>query len=183
MTDERLMAAYAAGDLDAFHTLYERHRARVMGYLLAHASSPEEAHDLFQEVFAKLHAGRARYREEIPFLAWIFTISRSTFIDHLRKKRTRSRFVPTATQALEAAPDTSDAAPSVGSWTEALARLPGLSPQQREALVLRFEEGLTFGDIAARLELSPSNARQIVSRTLRRLRSLLRDEERLDEEA
>ncbi len=58
MTDEELMIAYREGDLSAFQTLYQRHKRRLMGYLITKLKDQNEAEDVFQTVFVKLHAGR-----------------------------------------------------------------------------------------------------------------------------
>jgi predicted RNA polymerase sigma factor len=71
MTDEALMAAYREGDFHAFQTLYEKHRGRVMGYLVLKLRDRNDAEDAFQTVFSKLHAGRSTYKDEIPFLPWL----------------------------------------------------------------------------------------------------------------
>ncbi len=180
MTDERLMAAYIKGDVAAFQTLYQRHHARVLGYLVARLSSQEAAEDVFQEVFEKLHRYRFRYSEEIPFIAWLFTIARNACIDHLRRQRVRAGQLTNLPEEIERAADTSEAPLEIA---DAIAELDSLPPQQREALELRFNNGLTFVDIAARMALSPANARQIVSRAVKRLRALIVDKERNDESA
>lgn len=180
MTDERLMAAYIKGDVGAFQRLYQRHSARVLGYLVARLSSQEEAEDVFQEVFAKLHRHRFRYSEEVPFIAWLFTITRNACIDHLRRQRVRGRYLVQTPEEFEPAADNSELPLEL---TEAIAELSTLNAQQREALELRFSSGLSFAEIAQRMALSPANARQIVSRAIKRLRALIVDKEGNDDKA
>lgn len=174
MTDERLMAAYIKGDVGAFQALYQRHRARVLGYLVSRLPSQEEAEDVFQEVFEKLHRYRFRYHEEVPFLAWLFTIARNATIDHLRRQGVRADQLTNLSEKIERAADTTEAPLEIA---DAIAELASLTPQQREALALRFNHGMTFADIAARMTLTPANARQIVSRALKRLRALIVEKE------
>ncbi|MDH5752558.1 MAG: RNA polymerase sigma factor, partial [Deltaproteobacteria bacterium] len=71
------MSAYQAGDMDSFRELYEAHKGRVMGYLHSRLNDQDEAEDVFQQVFLKLHRYRHRYRSEVPFLPWLFTITRN----------------------------------------------------------------------------------------------------------
>jgi DNA-directed RNA polymerase specialized sigma24 family protein len=56
--DEDLMQAYADGDMEAFTLLYQRHRGKVLGYLVSRLKDRDEAEEVFQVAFAKLHLGR-----------------------------------------------------------------------------------------------------------------------------
>lgn len=172
--DEHLMAAYAEGDMQAFEILYARHRDRILGYLFNRLRDRDEAEDVFQAVFAKLHAARDRYHEGIPFLPWIFTIARNALIDHLRRDRALSRHLSFTD---DAGMDVADPRTPRLSIRDTLAELSSLSPAQREVLALRFDQDLSFEDIAAQLQTSSGNARQLVSRAVRRLRAILTGKE------
>lgn len=179
MTDEELMLAYAEGDVEAFQALYHRHKQRIFGYLLARLKDRSEAEDVFQTVFAKLHAARHKYRREIPFLPWIFTISRNALIDHARKRGTERKHVIFSTETVEAS---AAEAPGVAAAGIALEELSGLTPDQRQALELRFSQGLDFREIGEQMQTTADNARQIASRAIRRLRTLMAGKETCREE-
>ncbi|MDT8423471.1 MAG: sigma-70 family RNA polymerase sigma factor [Desulfuromonadales bacterium] len=170
MTDEELMQAYAEGDTEAFEMLYARHKNRLFGYLLGRMRDHDEAEEVFQLIFTKLHRARARYRGEIPFLPWFFTIARNTMIDHLRRAQVRQAHLTLDDEAVARFPAPSTEPPP---FAVSLPGMESLSAAQRQILELRFGEGLTFNEIAAQLQLTPANARQIVSRQLARLRKLL----------
>jgi RNA polymerase sigma-70 factor (ECF subfamily) len=178
LTDEELMLAYMEGDMEAFEALYGRHKGRVFGFLLARLKDRSEAQDVFQAVFAKLHRKRQLYRPEIPFLPWLFTLARNTLIDHCRQRDAYGERFTAAEAAIEnyAAP-VSDTAPIAA----AVAELARLNASQRQALELRFNQGLTFAEIAEQLQISPDNSRQIISRAIRKLRSLMVAKERRHE--
>lgn len=169
-TDEELMVAYAVGDLQAFELLYHRHKGKILGYLLARLRDRDQAEEVFQNVFARLHQGRSRYQPEIPFLPWIFAISRNAMIDHLRKQQVYRHHVTTSEELVAAAADTRPHHPRVSLG---LPELAALTASQRKALELRFVEELSFGEIADRLQTSAVNARQILSRAVRRLRQTI----------
>ena len=169
-SDEQLMTAYADGDMQAFELLYARHRGRILGYLYNKLRDRDGAEEVFQATFAKLHAARDRYREDIPFLPWIFTIARNALIDHLRRNQVyRKNLVFNDESIMNAAAVESSDAP-VG---DTLAGLATLSHRQREVLELRFDQDFSFDEIAARLQTSSGNARQMVSRAIRHLRKVL----------
>lgn len=164
------MLAYATDDMDAFEVLYRRHKNRLFGFLLAKLKNQTEAEEVFQAVFTKLHVARGKYRPEIPFLPWVFTIARNAMIDHIRRRNSYQQHISNSETPLEdyAAPVAD--APAADIATIDLSRL---NASQRQALELRFAQGLTFAEIGAQLATSEENARQIISRTLRKLRKQL----------
>ncbi len=174
MTDEELMQAYAKGDMQAFLTLYQRHKARVLGFLIAKLSSKAEAEDVFQEVFVKLHNHRFKYTENIHFLPWLFTIVRNASIDHLRKQQTRGKYIQVSSEEIDSALDEHTTAQDI---SEAVSELSSLSADQRQMLGMRFNDGLSFAEISEHMNLSPLNARKIVSRAILKLRSLMSGKE------
>lgn len=166
-SDEDLMATYQRGEQVAFDVLYRRHSAKIYGFLKARVRQPGVADDLFQATFMKLHQSRSSYNPSFPFVPWLFTICRSVMIDSQRK--TMRNLEDLDEEAIERAVaitpphlETGPAAPG----------LDGLPPEQRRAVELRYGEESSFEEIAARLETTPSNARQLVSRAIRKLRSM-----------
>lgn len=165
------MLAYANGNLSAFQTLYQRHKSRIFGFLLNKLRNKEEAEEVFQTVFVKLHTSREKYHEEIPFLPWVFTISRNAVIDHVRKHETYTKHVDSYTEHLELNNDS-----ETSNYNDFdVDQLSCLTSSQRDALSLRFNEGLTFREIAEQTQTSVINSRQIVSRAIKKLRSLMKD--------
>jgi RNA polymerase sigma-70 factor (ECF subfamily) len=171
MTDENLMRAYAAGDYSAFETLYRRHSGRVYVYLSRRMSSAEEADEVFQKAFLKLHQSRRKYNSAYPFTQWLFVIVKTTALDHFRKQ---NRQVSTA--HLE---DFWDVFPSDLSQVEstqtlreekASSVLAVLPPEQKRAIEMRVVEEKSYREIALALQKTEQNVRQLVSRALRKLR-------------
>ena len=69
--DAQLMLAYASGEMRAFETLYSRHRAALYRYLVRQARDGEIANDLFQEVWSRVIANRARYEPRAKFRTFL----------------------------------------------------------------------------------------------------------------
>ena len=172
------MLAYADGDMEAFEALYRRHNKRIFGYLMTKLKSPTEAEEVFQAIFSKLHVARGKYRQDIPFLPWIFTIARNTLIDHIRKRDAYLKHVTTSELAVETYAEQATTGPSGRIDVEGLS---SLTEAQRQALELRFNQGLSFAEIAELLQTSADNSRQIISRAIRQLRKLMTGKE-LDRE-
>ncbi len=168
------MLAYADGDMEAFEALYWRHKNRIFGFLMKKLKNQTDAEEVFQAVFIKLHVAREKYRRDIPFLPWAFTITRNALIDHIRKRDAYQKHVITSELAVEtyAEPSGSEAPERIE-----VEGLSSLTETQRQALEFRFNQGLTFAEIAEQMQTSADNSRQIISRAIRKLRKLMAGKE------
>jgi RNA polymerase sigma-70 factor (ECF subfamily) len=152
--DAQLMLAYAGGEMRAFETLYSRHRAALYRYLVRQARDGEVANDLFQEVWSRVIANRARYEPRAKFRTFLFTLAYNCFIDHCR--RTKARPAGTGIEDADAAdllPADEDGRPEAvlqrdecsQRYRAALATLP---PEQRDVYLLHEESELSLEEIA-----------------------------------
>jgi len=78
------MLAHQKGLETAFEVLYRRHEKRVYGFLFGKLKNPQWVDEAFQMTFMKLHQARHRYDSTLPFIPWLFTLSRNAMIDLLR---------------------------------------------------------------------------------------------------
>lgn len=165
-SDEELMVLYQNGAEDAFQLLYTRHASKILGYVQARINNSEKAHDIFQEIFVKIHRSKHLYNKNLPVLPWIFTISKNTLIDSIRKNK-NEKMQTEFTEVLHATTELAPNRPELGVV------LHGLPLPQKQAVELRYLEDKTFAEIALVLKTSPLNARQLVSRGLKRLRNFV----------
>lgn len=173
-SDEELMLAYQEADSRAFEELYDRTAEKLYGYLERRLSSPELVDEVFQNTMAKFHQTRFQYRPPLPVLPWLFTICRTVMIDTLRQQEKRRENFDDDMDKYEGNHGTSQPGSpplSEPAFSEGVRGLRTLSDSQKEALTLRFEHDLSFEDIARRLETTPANARQLISRALKKLKS------------
>ncbi len=160
------MQSYQLGASAAFDILFQRHSKRVFGFLSKRLSQKNEAEDLLQEVFFKLHRSKHLYNTTLPFTPWLFSITRSVFLDFAKKKN------------LEDSVDVNefDKIPNYESQIPQrdLSDLVTSLPQaQNQAVSLRIYDDKTFDEIALRLSTTPENARQLFSRGLKKIRQSL----------
>ncbi|MBK9324257.1 MAG: RNA polymerase sigma factor [Bdellovibrionaceae bacterium] len=167
-SDEDLMESYKMGEVVAFELLFERHSGKVLSYLSKRLQAPKEAQDLLQEVFFKLHRSRHQYNRTLPFSPWLFSITRSMWIDFLKKRRLEDATDPEVVDKLVQV--TSGLGSSELSFGKEI--LDHLPSNQKEAVGLRVYDEATFEEIALKLSTSPENARQLVSRGLKRLKQI-----------
>lgn len=167
-TDEQLMKLYQNGDEEAFKVLYGRHSSKIYGFLKKRLNDNEKVAEVYQEVFIKIHKSKHLYNDSLPALAWIFTISRTVMIDELRRN---SKIQTVDNYDLEKIPEELEKTiPQFELASEALEHLP---QQQKAAIEMRYINDQTFEQIAERLKVSPTNARQIISRGIKRLKELV----------
>jgi RNA polymerase sigma factor (sigma-70 family) len=167
-TDEQLMKLYQNGDEEAFKVLYGRHSSKIYGFLKKRLNDNEKVAEVYQEVFIKIHKSKHLYNDSLPALAWIFTISRTVMIDEFRKN---TNIKTVYNYDLEKIPEELEkTVPQFELANEALKHLPN---QQKTAIEMRYINEQTFEEIAERLKVSPTNARKIISRGIKRIRELV----------
>ncbi len=165
-SDEELMQSYQDGSVAAFDVLFERHSGRVFGFLSKRLTKKKEAEDLLQEAFFKLHRSKHLYNSTLPFSPWLFSITRSVLLDFAKKRNFED---PVDISAFDKIPMSEN--PEIRHDLEGL--VSALPQTQSEALSLRIYEDKTFEEIASRLSTSPENARQLVSRGIKKLKQAL----------
>lgn len=173
-TDAELLLA-SRDDTDAFAVFYRRHAEDILRYFARRTLDPEVAAELTAESFAEAFASRRSYRDEgVDGVAWLYGIARhqlgrffragSVHAAARRKLGMLEREL--ASEDFERIEELVDFEPLREALIEALDALP---VHQQTAVRLRIVEGKTYDDVAGELGCSADNARQRVSRGLRRL--------------
>ncbi len=166
-----LMRRYLAGEIEAFDDLYTRTSWRVLGFLLAMTRDRNQAEDLCQITYLKLHRARAGWIDGAPLMPWLIAIARNVFLDEARKrKRARERL-----SASGEVPELADSRePAIVGLGEAIERaVEALGPLQREAFVLTRQSGLSTREAAQVLGASESAVKLRVHRAVAALREAL----------
>ena len=174
MSGAELMGLYQRGDIEAFNCLYDQYKSLVYGYLYKKVNTRTDVDEIFQNAFLRLHQSRSRYKSEFPFKPWLFAVVRNSLIDYFRKKEKEYNVVPL--NSLESNPSALQFEDKY-NIDGLLPKNTGLNENQRQAIVLRYGEDFSFEEIASRLETTSSNARQLVSRALKRLRKFIKLED------
>ena len=152
---EQSIRQVTEGNLRAFEDIYRNTSGFVYGVALRYAPTDADAKDIAQQVFLKVHASIARFRPETSFKAWIYRITVNTALNFLQKrKRDRAREQVFSESSVPAA-----AAPAVAARIrdeDACARLARLlellTPEQRECMLLREIDGMSYREIADALD-------------------------------
>jgi RNA polymerase sigma-70 factor (ECF subfamily) len=135
--------------VDAFNLLVSRWEKRVYNYLLRLTANREDALDLTQEVFLKAFQNLRQLGDPGRFGPWLYRIAHNEAYSLFRKRRPEADGKP-------AEPETAGAAIAVGGSSvfpielslAVAAALGRLSPEQREAVVLKIYQGFKFEEMA-----------------------------------
>jgi RNA polymerase sigma-70 factor, ECF subfamily len=164
--DAELVRAAQRGDRSAFGELYTRYARMVHGILLARVPRTA-AEDLVHDVFVQALPQLASLRDPLRFGGWLAAIARNRAADFYRKARTCNQFDAESTDH-EMKQHEHPAEASL--ILEAVRALP---EAYRETLILRFVEGMTGPEIAARTGLTHGSVRVNLHRGMQQLREQL----------
>lgn len=162
------------GDCQAFEPIVKRHRQRAAYFALAWTGNMEDALDLSQEAFARAYRAIKRFDPARPFYPWLHKILRNLCLNHLGRAY-RLHEVPFA-EGFEK----EDAAPRPDAVLErnearrlVWEGIRKLGAQDREILILREFQGLTYSEIAEVLEIPRGTVMSRLHTARQRLRQKL----------
>jgi RNA polymerase sigma-70 factor (ECF subfamily) len=164
--DRALVRTAQKGDAAAFRTLVERYQRRIYQLALGMMKDPDEAMDIVQETFVRVHRYLPSFKGDSSFFTWTYRIATNLCLDASRKKSRTERValdgLSDSNEAeLEAAMDPPSAAlagPQRAALNEELKgkldeALAGLSENHRAILLLREVEGLSYEELAKVLDI------------------------------
>ena len=180
-SDEQLRALTErarGGDEQAFARLVGETRGRVFRWAFTMTGSGDEAEDVVQEVFVRVHRSLSRFRSDSRFSTWLYRITRNVVTTLARRDDARSRMADRVRQA-----GVGDVrVPGVveemaGREAVAMVRvfLTCLPPRQREVLDLVDLQGRSAAEVGEMLSLEPSTVRVHLLRARRTLRARILD--------
>lgn len=158
--DADLIRQAARGGVEAYNLLVSRWEKRIYNYLLRITGNREDALDLAQDVFLKAYQNLRKLDEPGRFAAWLFRIAHNEAYSMFRKKRPEADMeeLPEGSAGDGIAVGGSTVYPIELSLAVAGA-LGKLSPDQREAVVLKIYQGFKFDEIAEILDCPVSTVK------------------------
>jgi RNA polymerase sigma-70 factor (ECF subfamily) len=166
-----LVAHALAGAQPAFQELVRRYQGPVVNLIARIVRDPALAEDLAQETFLKAFRSLPTFDPARKFSSWLFRIAHNASLDALRRRRARaSRATEVGDPAIPPPPDPVETAALGRALDAALARL---RPEQRTAVVLRYEEGCSYDEIAQAMGIPEGTAKTHVHRARKQLAEAL----------
>ena len=160
--EKRLRNHEATFDEAAARRIVEQHYEDVLAYCRRHAPVRDAADDIAQETFLRFVRSAGAYDERGKPLALLLTIARNLCADAARSCARRPRFVELDEAS---APRVCDAYP-----VEMESVLARLSPDEREAIELRFDQGLGVAEAARVMGMSRFAMNRLLKRALAQVR-------------
>lgn len=174
-SDEELMLAYVGGDRAAFRTLFERFGPRIHRMVRRHLPSDDDARDLVQQTFLKLHGARNDFRADAMLRPWLLTIAMNLLRERWRTQKRRPS-VPVDDVELASDARTSEPLESRLLRERVVAAVAALPDAQREVVELHWFQELPFAEIATIVGANEGAVRVRAHRAYERLKQMLGSE-------
>lgn len=186
LDDLALVTSAKGGDAAAFRTLVVRYQRKVYAVALGIVKDPDLAWDVAQEAFVRVHQHLGDFKGDSAFSTWLFRIATHLAIDSVRRERTSARDdLEEADEAALADGSEGILATALGTnpqesalrreladkMSEALSQLP---EKHRTILVLREVEGLSYEELAERLQIHKGTVMSRLFHARRKMQALLR---------
>lgn len=182
-----LIRRCVAGDAAAWEEIVRLHNRRIYNLCYRFAGSPDDAQDLTQEVFIKIYRTLSSFdSSKAAFVTWVTTVTRNLLVDHFRKgkydRMTDSLDAPmgdeedgtaVGTQIADGGPSPDERLQSRETKELVHRGLQKLSPELREAVILRDLQDMDYKDISQVLKIPEGTVKSRINRGRTELARLL----------
>jgi RNA polymerase sigma-70 factor, ECF subfamily len=167
-SDERLMLDFSKGAAEAFAELFRRYKQPIFGFFRRRLADAGHAEELTQETFLAIVRGASRYQPRALFRTYLYAIALRILRAHRRKQVFRATFLGQRKETQE--PARGDATETALVLRQALRKL---DRTDREILMLREFEELSYAEISELLNLPLNTVRSRLFRARVALKELL----------
>jgi RNA polymerase sigma-70 factor, ECF subfamily len=174
-SDESLMLEFQRGSREAFEELFARYREPLYGFFRRRLENRERAEDLAQETFLAVIRAAQRYEPRALVRTYLYGIALKLVAAERRKPANREAALESVAEPAANDP------PETGLWIRSA--LGKLEPGEREVLMLREYEQLSYAEIAELLRIPVNTVRSRLFRARMALKNHLRPTLKFDEQA
>ncbi len=179
--DIQLIKEYGEGREEALGALFQRHKTRVFNYAQRFLNNRADAEDVTAEVFIMLINRKYVYQPDTKFTTWLYVVTRNACITRLRKRNrfsflgfTRQRDGRESEWQAEDTRDLPREAMIDKERARAVRRaIAAMRGPQKEALILREYERLSYAEIAEVIDCSVDSVKVLIFRAREHLRNEL----------
>lgn len=180
LPDAVLVKNYISGDESALASLIERHQSKIYGFIYSKVNDRDLSDDIFQDTFIKVirTLKTKSYNEEGKFLPWVMRIAHNLVVDHFRKAKKMP--FQRETEEYSIFNYMTDNAPTIESQmiteqveVDLTRLLDELPDDQKEVLVMRMYQDLSFKEIAELTGVSINTALGRMRYALLNLRKII----------
>src|SRR5688572_24033017 len=156
-------------DRRMFEVLFQKYKRPLLAHVMRFARDQARAEELTQDVFIRVYTTK-KYEASGSLKTWLYRVATNVCLNELRKAENKADH-----EVMEAEPASSEATPDEAlagrelakTLQDALARLPA---NQRAALLMARQDGMTHEEIATALETSVAAVKSLIHRALETLR-------------
>lgn len=165
-SDHDLLRRLKLGDQQAWTEFTREYGARVYNYLLSNLPSQEDVQDVLNETMFGAVKAVQKFDGKASLSTLVFKIAKHKLADFYRKHQN-------TLELLDTVPENSNSNAGSTERIEFLEALEGLPEASREALLLRYQVGLSVGEVAQVMERSYKGVESLLSRAREQLRKIL----------
>ena len=178
--DALLVKNYVAGDENALASLIKRHQSKIFGFIYSKVGDRDVSDDIFQDTFIKVikTLKSNSYNEEGKFLPWVMRIAHNLIVDHFRKNKKMPMFRETEEFSIFSI--MTDNNPNIESQmitsqveNDLQKLIEELPNDQKEVLVMRMYQDLSFKEISELTGVSINTALGRMRYALMNLRKVI----------
>lgn len=167
--EKQLIEKCQTGRPEHFAELYDAYVKKIYAFVYYRVSHRETAEDLTSEVFIKALDKIKHYSsDQGTFSSWLYAIARNTVIDHYRKNKNESDIDNLL--GVLSRDDCSEEVAARMRLNQVGKYLKKFSPRQREIIIMRVWDGLSYKEISEITGMSQGGLKMTVSRILRKIR-------------
>lgn len=160
------------GNEQAFDALFRHYSALVYRFAYSYLKSRVEAEEIVQDCFLKIWEKRQQLREDAPLKGYLFTTAHHAILNQLRRSQHHLRFqAHAATINPGVITNGAEYSEMEALYQAALDKLP---PKRRQIFILSRQQGLSYSEIAAQLNLSVKTVEAQIMQALKFLRTYFR---------
>ena len=187
MDEAVLIRAAQAGDQEAFESLVQTYDQQVLRLAYNLLRSSDEAYDIYQEAFLRVHKNLDKFRFDCSFHTWLYRIVTNLCLDALRKKKVRKEeqaVVETSDGPRDRLELAAEDRPAMDPQRTLLSRelreriegvLTGFTPRERVVFEMRHYQGMRLRAIGESLGTTEEAAKNCLFRATQKMRSALGD--------
>lgn len=174
MQDKQLLRQLKNGDRKAFEKIYVKY-SKVLGFfLMGYLKSVEDTEEVIQDAFIKIWENKKAIDPNQSFKNYLFKISKHVFLNKLRRKNVeenyRNNFLANFSEEDNSTENSIIFSDYEEFYIKAVNNLP---PKRRNIFIMSRKQGLTYDEIAKKLNISQKTVEKQMSEALRYLRTQL----------
>jgi RNA polymerase sigma-70 factor (family 1) len=175
LQDKRLISRLKAGDNEAFEQLFKKYNQKLFNFCYRMLRSKQEAEEVVQNTFLKIWENRNSLDESYSFSSFLFKITQNKVFNEFRSKLNQRYYREYIAEYAEILENDTEKSINFAELEKTIKNLLEMVPERRRQIfLLSREDGLTYKEIARKLDISENTVDTQIRKTLDFFRQNLR---------